>query len=69
MRFYMPEFNLPKLEKLVNRLKRKTNIQFQVFDNTRRQTSVTIDGERYPYTEIEVELDLNYRVGDYQLVA
>ena len=52
MRFYMPEFNLPKLEKLVNRLKRKTNIQFQVFDNTRRQTSVTIDGERYPYTEI-----------------
>jgi len=69
MRFYIPKFNLEKLEKLVKRLSKKTDINFEVFDNTERQTSVTIDGVKYPYTEIEVELDLDYKVGDYELVA
>lgn len=69
MRFYIPKFNLPKLEKLVKRLSKKTDINFEVFDDTERQTSVTIDGVKYPYTEIEVELDLDYKVGDYELIA
>ena len=69
MRFYIPKFNLEKLEKLVKRLSKKTDINFQVFDNTERQTALVLDGVRYPYTEIEVELDLDYKVGDYELVA
>ena len=69
MRFYIPKFNLDKLEKLVKKLSKKTDINFEVFDDTERQTSVTIDGVKYPYTEIEVELDLDYKVGEYELVA
>jgi len=69
MKFYIPEFNLPKLEKLVKRLSKKTAIHFEVFDDTRRQTALVLDGVKYPYTEIEVELDLDYKVGDYELIA
>ena len=69
MRFYIPKYNLPKLEKLVKRLQRKTPIQFEILDDSERQTFVTIDGKRYPYNEIEVDLDLDYKIGNYELIA
>lgn len=70
MKYYIPRFNLKKLKALVNRLSKKTEVKFSCGEDHPRQARVLIDNGVYAYYwEVEVDLEINYKVGDYQLVA
>ena len=70
MKYYVPEFNLNKLIKLVNRLSKKTKVEFSYNVNDIKQDSILVDDGVYaPYNTIAVELDVDYKVGDYEIVA
>ena len=73
MKYYIPKYHLEKLEKLVKALQKKTNVTFEVFENdTKVEEFVDYsqpDQPVYRYLTIAVELEINYKVGDYELVA
>ena len=69
MKYYVPRYNLDKLIKIVNRLSKKTNVVFSYDENDIKQEKLVLDSEVYPYTTIGVELEIDYKVGDYEVVA
>lgn len=69
MKYYIPRFNLEKLIKLVKRLSKKTDVKFSYDENDIKQECIVLDGIKYPYYTIGIELEINYKVGDYEIVA
>ena len=69
MKYYIPEYNLGKLKKLVNRLSKKTKVEFSYDENDVKQEKLVLNDEVYPYMTIGVNLDIDYKVGDYEVVA
>ena len=70
MKYYIPKFNLKKLISLMNRLAKKTTVKLVYDENKTRLARVLIDDGVYAtYNEIEVEIEVDYKVGDYQIVA
>lgn len=69
MKYYIPRFNLEKLIKLVKRLSKKTDVKFSYDENDIKQECIILNDVKYPYYTIGVELEINYKVGDYEVVA
>jgi len=70
MRYYIPEIKLNNLEKLIKRLSKKTTVKFEVFENDVRLNRILIaDGVYATYKEVAVELEIDYKVGDYEIIA
>lgn len=69
MKYYIPKFNLEKLIKLVNRLSKKTKVEFSYDEDDIVIEKYDEKGVEYKYATIGVELDINYKVGDYEVVA
>lgn len=69
MKYYIPRFKLSKLKTLVNRLSKKTEVKFDYNENDIKQESIIIDNKRYFYNTIGIELEIDYKVGDYDIVA
>lgn len=71
MKYYIPRFKLSELKSLVNRLSKKTEVKFDYNEDDIKQAFISIDGgiTRYYYTQIGVELEIDYKVGDYDIVA
>ena len=73
MKYYIPKYYLAKLEKLVKSLQKKTNVKFEIFeDDCKVETFVdhsTPEHKKYRYLTIAIELEVNYKVGDYEIVA
>lgn len=73
MKYYVPKYYLDKLDKLVKALQKKTNVKYEVFeDDVKLETFVdhTTPAHRvYRYLVVGVELEIDYKVGDYELVA
>lgn len=69
MKYYIPRFKLSELKTLINRLSKKTEVKFDYNENDIKQESITIDGKRYFYNTIGIELEIDYKVGDYDIVA
>lgn len=73
MKYYITKYHLEKLEKLVKALQKKTNVTFEVFENDTKVEEFVDhsqpDQPVYRYLTIAVELEINYKVGDYELVA
>ena len=74
MKYYIPRFNLSKVESLVKRLSKKTNVVFSYDENDIKQEvlrTYDIYGKlrTYYYYTIGIELDVDYKVGDYTVVA
>lgn len=73
MKYYIPKYHLEKLEKLIKALQKKTNVEFKVYEeDTKVETFVDHtqpDHPEYRYLTIAIELEIDYKVGDYELVA
>lgn len=70
MKYYIPKFNLKKLITLMNKLSKKTDAKLSYDEEDTRLARVLIDDGVYAtYTEIGVEIEIDYKVGDYQLIA
>lgn len=73
MKYYIPKYYLTKLEKLIKALQKKTNVKFEVFeDDCKIETFVdhsSPEQPEYKYLTIAVELEVDYKVGDYEIVA
>lgn len=73
MKYYIPKFYLDKLEKLVKSLQKKTNVEFKVYeDDIKLETFIdhmSPEHKRYKYLTIGIELNIDYKVGDYEIVA
>ena len=69
MKYYIPSFNLDKLEALVKKLSKKTSVKYSCDWNDIQQEVLVVDHKRYIYKTIAVELEVDYKVGDYELVA
>ena len=73
MKYYIPKYHLEKLESLVKSLRKKTNVKFEVFeDDVKIEKYVDYsqpDCPEYRYLTIAVELEIDYKVGDYEVVA
>ena len=73
MKYYIPKIYLSKLEKIVKSLQKKTDVKFEYDeDDIKIETFVdhtTPAHQEYKYLTIGVELEVNYKVGDYELVA
>ena len=73
MKYYIPKYYLEKLIKIVKALQKKTNVKFEYDENdVKVETFVdhsTPEHKEYRYLTIGVELDVDYKVGDYELVA
>lgn len=73
MKYYVPKYYLGKLEKLVKALQKKTNVKFEYDENDAKIEKFvdhsTPEYKEYRYLAIGVELEIDYKVGDYELVA
>ena len=70
MKYYIPKFNLKKLISIINRLAKKTTVKLEYDENKTRLARILIDDGVYAtYDEIEVDIEVDYKVGDYQIVA
>ena len=79
MKYYIPKFYLEKLDKLVKALQKKTNVKYEVFEDDVKLESVKfyvrdnytglVNPKVFKYLTIGVELEVNYKVGDYEIVA
>ena len=71
---YIPRFNLAKFKSLVTKLAKKTNVEYSYDENdikleTLRFTVANGVTKVYKYATISVEIDIDYKVGDYEIVA
>ena len=70
MKYYIFRFNLGKLKSLVKKLAKKTEVKFDYDENDIKQERILVANGVYAIcTKIGVELDINYKVGDYDIIA
>lgn len=69
MRYEIPKYYLEKLEKLIKSLQKKTDVKFEVFEDEIALRVFELEGVKYRYRVVPVELELDYKLGDYTLVA
>ena len=79
MKYYIPKYYLSKLNSLVKALSKKTKVVYKVYDtDTHLETAqlFVVDENTggvvmraFNYLVIGVELEVDYKIGDYELVA
>ena len=75
VKHYIPRFNLSKFKSLVTRLAKKTTVEYSYDENDIKLETLCIRDnfnrvdKVYKYATIGVEIDIDYKVGDYELVA
>jgi len=70
MKYYIPTYNLNKLNKLVEKLSKKTEVKYSVDKNDIQYDYIWIsERNKLVYETIAVELEVDYKLGDYEVVA
>lgn len=75
MKYYIPRFNLSKLKSLITKLSKKTKVEFSYDENDIKLETLCIRDNAnrvdkvYKYATIGVDINIDYKVGDYELVA
>lgn len=74
MKYYIPRFNLAKLKSLITRLSKKTSVEFSYDENDIKLETIRVAVANgvtkiYKYATIGVDIDLDYKVGEYELIA
>ena len=69
MKYYVPECQIEKLNKIVNRLSKKTNVLFNVYRDDYKFYTVQLEDGKVTYKVVAVDLFVDYKVGDYNVVA
>lgn len=79
MKYYIPVYYLSKAKNIIKSLSKKTKVTFEVYENDTHlevaQLFVTDENtggvvmRAFNYKVVGIELDVNYKIGDYELVA
>ena len=79
MKYYIPKYYLDKLNRIVKSLAKKTSVVYEVHeDDTKLESAQVFVQDEYTgavvmrnfnYVVVGVDLEINYKVGNYELVA
>ena len=69
MKYYIATYYRAKLEKLINALRKKTTVKYEVFNDDYKIQTCTDGKNEYRYMTFGVDIEVDYKVGNYELVA